>query len=478
MDKRLALVTLAVAIVCPVSGIGQRADPPPQTVSLSDFFKPGIVFQDRNDDGVVDFVDARVVLAPSPSDAELAAAADVSARLGYETSAMNLPIAKSFERSADSGRRGSTPIFVGAKALAGSGATVESLGGASLKAGDGLVVSFIAAGRPAFALLGADESGLTAAAIMLGGHLPYVWDSKGPTLDKVADDLKQFLVSKGVRPGSTTASALFVRRGAPGIDRLVVDLQMADAGDVVKGQVALSQFKATSGRDPKRPLSYANVRAVVARLRSAGAAPVAIDLPRASTTAAATDDEIPPLPRRPAGGTKDNLDLSTFYSIEGALSDTDNNLIPDRVDVLLSAQGDGTAGVIDLAARLGLESTGVSIPIAKPAKAISSPDSEPVLVLIGSTHPLVDQLIKVHKWNPPSLQPGEGLIQLVKKAFGEKSALIVTGGDAAGVERAVVNWLNASRTSGSAARTAQRSTMWKTMCGSSSRVDRRPVRRR
>ena len=65
------------------------------------------------------------------------------------------------------------------------------------------------------------------------------------------------------------------------------------------------------------------------------------------------------------------------------------------------------------------------------------PDSEPILVLIGTSHPVVEQLIKDHKWEAPELQPGEGLIQLVKKAFGEKSALIVTGGDAAGVDRAV-----------------------------------------
>src|SRR5260221_5477326 len=111
--------------------------------------------------------------------------------------------------------------------------------------------------------------------------------------------------------------------------------------------------------------------------------------------------------------------------------------MPDRVDVLLSADGDGSDGVIDLAARLGLESTGVSLPIAKPATALTAPESEPILVLIGVSHPTVDQLIKNHKWERPALQPGEGLIQLVKKAFGEKSALIVTGGDAAGVDRAV-----------------------------------------
>ena len=104
---------------------------------------------------------------------------------------------------------------------------------------------------------------------------------------------------------------------------------------------------------------------------------------------------------------------------------------------MLSADGDGTQAVVDLAARLGLESTGIAVPIAKPPKSITAPDGEPILVLAGVTHPLVDELIKNDKWVRPSLQPGEGLIQVVKKAFGEKSAIIVTGGDAAGVDRAI-----------------------------------------
>src|SRR5262249_4775813 len=79
---------------------------------------------------------------------------------------------------------------------------------------------------------------------------------------------------------------------------------------------------------------------------------------------------------------------------------------------------------------------GISVPIAKPAKAIATPESEPMLVLIGVAHPLVDQLIKNGKWQRPALEPGEGLIQVVRKAFGEKSALVVTGGDSDCVERA------------------------------------------
>src|SRR5439155_24842637 len=153
----------------------------------------------------------------------------------------------------------------------------------------------------------------------------------------------------------------------------------------VKAQVALSQFKATTGRDAKRALSYAAVRSVVIRLRAPGAGTVSIDLPRAAAPEVAAQ----PPARRPSGGSKENFDLSTFYSNEGALGDSDNNLIPDRVDVMLSAEGEGAAsqvGVVDLAARLGLESTGVSLPIAKAPKTMTSAEGEPILVLVGVSH--------------------------------------------------------------------------------------------
>jgi len=470
--------TVSGFVLVAAGAIGRTAPADTAPLSLSELFKPGVVFQDRNGDGVVDFVDARIVLPEQPTAAELAAAADVAARLGYETSAMNLPLPvarrlpSSREAPADrrSPREGGEPsevnasptIFIGAKSLAGSGITVDAIGATGLKAGEGMVAAFTASGKPAVAVFG-DDSGVSAAAIMLAGHLPYVWDQKGPTADKIADEVRQFLVGKGLTPSSSVASAIIVRPNDEGADRVVVSLQMANGGDVIKAQVALNQFKATSARDPRRPLSYATVRSVQVRMRAPGMGLMMVDLPRAqpgtglrrpgaglrrasdgvlSPTVAPTTSPTAsqPPPRRPGGGgggAKENFDLSTFYANDGALADSDNNLIPDRVDVLLSAEGDGADGMVDLAARLGLESTGISVPVAKTAKEITSPDGEPILVLIGASHPLVDQLIKSHKFDAPVLQPGEGLIQIVKKAFGEKSALVVTGGDAAGVNRAV-----------------------------------------
>ena len=102
------------------------------------------------------------------------------------------------------------------------------------------------------------------------------------------------------------------------------------------------------------------------RLAAAGAPATTVTVPRAQGA------EPGPNPRRPGGAAKESLDLSSIYSNEGFLGSS-NNVIPDRVDVVLSPSGDGVEGVLDLAARLGLESTGVSLPIAKPPEAITAP---------------------------------------------------------------------------------------------------------
>src|SRR6267142_1212974 len=88
--KRIILVL--PLLVAGTGSIGRTAPAETRALALSELFSPGVVFQDRNGDGVVDFVDARIVLAEKPSAGELAAAADIAARLGYETTAMNLPV--------------------------------------------------------------------------------------------------------------------------------------------------------------------------------------------------------------------------------------------------------------------------------------------------------------------------------------------------------------------------------------------------
>jgi hypothetical protein len=434
---------VAILAVVLVSGNVGRSQTGPARIGLSDFFKPGVAFQDRNGDGAIDFVNIQLALPDHPASSELAAAADIAARLGFETSAMDLPVARASQTAGRTPRDGARAsqasgssdvptIFIGARSLAGSGVTAESLGAGALKAGDGLIAAFSTKGGASLAVLGSDENGLGAASLMLAGHLPFVWDQRGSTTEKVADDVKEFLKSKSIAATSAVTTAVYVRHNVDGAERLIVDVQLPSWGDVIKAQVALNQMVATGGNNPKRALAYANVRSVRVRMRAPGSAATTVDLARGTIPETAVQAP----GRRPGGGTKENLDLSSFYGNDGALADSDNNLIPDRVDVLISPDGEAADGVIDLAARLGLESTGVSLPIAKAPKNITAAGSEPTLVLIGTSHPLMQQLVDAHKWERPALEPGQGLIQVVRKAFGEKSAVIVTGSDAAGVDRA------------------------------------------
>ena len=244
---------LGIALVAPLVGAIQRADAPASPApisSLADFFAVGPVFQDRNGDGVVDFVDARIALADKPTPGEIAAAADVAARFGFETAAMNLPVPRSVPSpgAAAAAEDGPT-VFIGARALPKGAMSVDSLG-PGLKPGDGLVAAFTRTGKPAIALLGGDDNGIAAAALMFAGHLPFVGDEKSLTTDKIADDVKQFLSAKGIVATAAAAPALYVRSGSDDVERLVVDVQLANGdSNFIKAQVALNHFKATASRD-------------------------------------------------------------------------------------------------------------------------------------------------------------------------------------------------------------------------------------
>ena len=143
----------------------------------------------------------------------MAAAADIAARLGFETTAINLPISRSE----------GTPLFVGTRALAAAKITLESIGAAGLKAGMGAVVAMTVEAKPAVAVFGADDAGLAEAALMFAGHLPHLGDLKSPTTDKIGDDVRDFLAGKSISQTTVAVPAVFVKRGSDAVERVLVD---------------------------------------------------------------------------------------------------------------------------------------------------------------------------------------------------------------------------------------------------------------
>ena len=113
------------------------------------------------------------------------------------------------------------------------------------------------------------------------------------------------------------------------------------------------------------------------------------------------------------------------------------DLIPDRTETTLVVSGASEAlSAAHIAARLGLETTGVTLPLARPVDDVREPAREQNPILVGRDNRLVQDLVKIGRADLGDLQPGDGVIQVVPRAFGGVTATVVAGADAAGTEAA------------------------------------------
>jgi hypothetical protein len=427
----MVLAALVAASVCSQAAPGALVGPAPtpltETASLptlQEVFSPGgPVLRDRNGDGTIDFVDASLVLPEAPTASEVAAAANIAARLGFESAEMNLPLPRG---------GGRLTIAVGAGAVRRMRIAAAPAGLMGLAAGEGMVRVLGSPERPVLVVAGNDGTGTFAAGEFVAARLPYAWDVKGATLGQVMKDVQVFLDAHGVPAARLALESVRVKAGGDAIERLGVSAVFESVAQRARAEAALRVLvrPVKEAKPSARPLDYPGVRTLRVALSTPGTEELAVDIPRATPPPPA------PLARR-AGASKDALDLSSLYSIDGMLGDSDSNLIPDRTEVLLAVDGPGIEPVVDLAARIGLESAGVSLPLVYPAASIEKPQSEPTLVLIGTANPLIERLVAEKKFDRTDLKPGEGVVSVVRKAFGDKSAVVVTGADTAGMQRAV-----------------------------------------
>ncbi|MFC1661931.1 M14 family metallopeptidase, partial [Gemmatimonadota bacterium] len=144
-------------------------------------------------------------------------------------------------------------------------------------------------------------------------------------------------------------------------------------------------------------------------------------------------------PYRPSGDAP--LSLSGVYGVGGLYRDTNQDLVPDETAAYLSLSGaEAPGGVVDLATRIGLETAGIRLPLARVAAQEDDPSASGLPVMVGTDHYQIQRLREEGKLPTVEMGAGEGFVQVVDDAFGDQSALTVGGGDASGLE-AVTAWL-------------------------------------
>ena len=426
----LRVAALLVLLAAPAGLDAQVADP---DNDLATIFDLGRLVSDTNGDDVPDAVQASLLLGDAPSTAEFAAAAEISARLGFETMAMDLPILR--------GDGGAIPIVIGRSGLEATDVRAPGLDPASLDSGEGAVAVVEEGDRSWILVVGGDDEGLLAAARLFAGILPHTRTLSTASLSRVNDDLTDALEASNVVGASVRVWQARARSEREGITRLIVDVA---ADDPAAAAEALDFLTSVDGTPPDdsgdagtedeadddastetNPLAYPGLASVEVRIGGG----TILRLP-----GRAEADRPGPIPGRPGAGGKDDLDLSNVYTTDGLLG---GSPIPNRIDAILVPGSGGVSGLPDLGARLGLESTGLVVPLVHPATSIERPGAQPTMVLAGIGNDLIEQLADSGRIDLDELAPGEGLIQLVPDAFGSKPALVVTGADEAGAERAL-----------------------------------------
>ena len=465
------LITLSLL---PLLVLPLTAQSPP--FHLATLFDLGHLLLDENGDSVPDRLGASLILPPDPTDAERAAAAEIAARLGFETMSLDLPV----RRGLQPGRVG---ILIGIRALETAGLSPSDFGvviapppdppdpdtgdapadtvpirdpdpglepdttpgGAdtlsadpdsdqapSLPADPPPTIATLTTpdGARWVAVLGSDDKALLRAARHLAGSLPHVSNLSGPSLKEVTHQLGTWLAGNDSTAPSPTVT--FHRATLPDTTadvHLAADLSYDDDPGATRARYALDRLQLLAweriGDDAHGPASD--------DLRFRGLAALTVE-------AAGRQVVLPTLVTPPAGGpgsrrsggAKSSLDLSNLYTTGGFLG---GGQIPSAIDVVV-VPGRGAEGIPDLTARMALETTGFTVPIVRGLDEIESPSREPTAILVGSDNPHITELVDSGTISIEELAPGHGLIEAVPDGFGGKLALVVTGADPEGATAA------------------------------------------
>jgi hypothetical protein len=447
---RYGLVGLATLACATIVMSGQAAPPRTPAASLEIdslggvFALTGGAVADLNADGLADSVNARVIVPASATAEDIEAAANIAGRLGFETTSLSLPLVLRDTEVASAEVR--FPILVGRQnalvlALAERGAIDLK----TLQPGQGLLALVASAiqGRPAIVVAGGDDAGTLAAGTELAARLPRLWNMSGVTLGGIEQQIPDYLAKHGISGSVARVVALVVDAERRGIAAVHVRASVP-AAQAPGALSALANLDAAHRRgQEERTLNFAEAAVTIVEVVAAGrrrgeAAVRRSGLNARTLTPPVDPDEYAPEPNA-AGVVEPRLapakpfDLTTAYSIEGWYGDAYQDLIPDRTDTsIIIGDASDAIGAAHIAARLGLETTGMNLPIARRDNKVKEPGAEASPILVGRANTMVQQLVKIGKTRVDDLLPGQGEVHIVPRAFGNATATVVAGADPAG----------------------------------------------
>jgi hypothetical protein len=381
----------------------QTPQPPAGPVDrVADPFATGWLLQDTNGDGIADFLSGKIVVPAHSSEAENAAAANLAARAGFATTGFTPPVVVTADEAPAAGPR----IWVGKDAMPANAAA--ELAPFQLAADEGGVFAV----SQNLAVIGNNDAGLMAAAEAYSARSPYQWRAGGDKLSAIADAVREAV------PGVTVELAgITYLHGKAGVHRAFLRGTGISAEALTKALASphLAAVHALVVIGGESAVSSKPEAAIPATPAGGGAA---------GTAAAAAGAA--------AGPT--HLDLATLYTSRGLFGSSGRIPVPatSNAHLYVPAGPEGVA-MANLAARMGLETTGITLPIASPAAAATVREVRTQAVLAGDAalvqeaerRMLAEDTASAQAETP--LRSGEGELRIVDAAFGRRAAVLARG---------------------------------------------------
>jgi hypothetical protein len=406
---------------------GWQAPPSRVPSPLENAFAPGWMLTDTNGDGIADFIRGKIVVPARPSAAENAAAANLAARSGFASTGLTPPLVVAAGTTFDG-----PAIFVGKSALPAASSASQLTD--RLEKGEGGVF----ANGSNLELAANDDAGLTTAAEAYAARAPYQWRVPGETLAAIVETVR------AAAPGSDAELAgLTYLHGKAGIHRALLAVHGSVSAEALAK--ALESPRLTSVHELEiiggtSAVSSKPEPAAPAGAAGSGAAGRGVAV---GAEGAVGGGETGGAPTTEAGGgpagtpaAPVRLDLATVYTNRGLFGSAGRIPVPATSNSHLYVPA-GAAGIAmaNLAARMGLETTGITLPIATAADSATARDVRSQAVLAGDS-PLVQAAVAklmardtAAAESETPLAAGEGEARIVDDAFGQRAALLARGDD-------------------------------------------------
>jgi hypothetical protein len=431
----LLLITLILALMpesVARSEVAAAERMQPARLTFDSLFSRGVVLEDLNGDGTINFVNVRIVVPMAASTSEIAAATEIAARLGYETTATDLSLVAT-DADIDPSSVSQPLILIGrTNKWTSTLASKRKIDLGSLGPGQGAAVLVRSAfgSNDALVLVGSDDSGIANVGKAVASRFPFVGMIGGPRFATVESDIDKFLTGRQISTASASKSVKVVADSGWETSLVSVGVTLSSEKDFRTAEQALRTLTSEQAQNKEQnTLRYAGLRRLEIQL-STGTLQRAIAVNGPTSPAEVVGPAQAKTTIKP-------FDLAQLYSVDGLFGDSNNDLIPDTSSAaLVLGHGSARPGVAELGARLGLESAGISLPLTRQVSSLDEVPNNLHPIVIEDKGTLSESLRQGAKLRLQQQGLGEGLIQVVPRPTGS-AAILVTGGDQAGVDAAL-----------------------------------------